>query len=139
MASEPYWAKTKQNTKATKQNKPVKAPSWWKIFVGFFQHKLRKALFSVSLFFLLKKWGKEKKSWKMKRKRKKQMGSLEVGGDFCHGKSCNIPLTGKSTYPAGGLHACPAWVGEQTSCLSLVGRCGGSTLSQLQNPPAIVT
>lgn len=42
----------------------------------------------------LKKWaGKERKSWRMKKKRKKQIHYLKVGGDFCYGKTCNIPLT----------------------------------------------
>lgn len=89
MASEPHWAKK------PKQTKPEKIHSWWKIFVRFFQQKLRKSLFSLSLSFLLKKHGKKRKSWRRKRKRKKQMRFLKVGGDFCHGKTCNIPLTDK--------------------------------------------
>lgn len=42
----------------------------------------------------LKKWaGKERKSWRRKKKRKNQIHYLKVGGDFCYGKTCNIPLT----------------------------------------------
>lgn len=44
--------------------------------------------------------------------------------------------TAESTHPVGGLHACPAWVSRQTDCLSVMGGHGGSSLPQLQGPPA---
>lgn len=65
MASEPHWKK-----------KQKKILSWWKIFEFFFQQKLRKSLFSLSLSFLLGKVGGEGEKKLEKEEKKKKTNSL---------------------------------------------------------------
>lgn len=104
----------------------------------FFQQKLRKSLFSLSLSFLLEKVGGEGEKKLEKEEKKKKPNSLfKSRRGFLLRKNLQHTFdTAESTHPVGGLRACPVWVRRQTNFISVMEGHGGSTLPQLQGPPA---